>query len=59
MAINSVEPALTLSGKHFINHTDDLVVRLLRSLLVHDNSLRLIPERKGTLLSGSSPISMY
>lgn len=34
-------------GKHFINETDDLVVRLLRSLLVNDKSLRLIPEKKG------------
>ncbi|KAK4123498.1 DAK1/DegV-like protein [Parathielavia appendiculata] len=33
-------------GKHFINDTDNLVVRLLRSLLVHDKSLRLIPEKK-------------
>ncbi|KAK4152584.1 Dak1 domain-containing protein, partial [Chaetomidium leptoderma] len=33
-------------GKHFINGTDDLVVRLLRSLLVNDKSLRLIPEKK-------------
>ncbi|KAK4033253.1 dihydroxyacetone kinase [Parachaetomium inaequale] len=33
-------------GKHFINGTDDLVMRLLRSLLVNDKSLRLIPEKK-------------
>ncbi|KAH6853135.1 Dak1 domain-containing protein [Chaetomium sp. MPI-CAGE-AT-0009] len=33
-------------GKHFINGTDHLVVRLLRSLLVNDQSLRLIPEQK-------------
>ncbi|KAI9167921.1 Dihydroxyacetone kinase 2 [Paramyrothecium foliicola] len=33
-------------GKHFINDTDDLVVRLLRSLLVNNESLRLIPEKK-------------
>ncbi|KAL2131424.1 hypothetical protein VTI74DRAFT_5135 [Chaetomium olivicolor] len=33
-------------GKHFINGTDDLDLRLLRSLLINDKSLRLIPEKK-------------
>lgn len=46
-------------GKHFINETDDLIVRLLRSLLVSNNSLRLIPEKKGKTDPASGQSNTY